>query len=391
MVEQKPEVKIDPEGYSDRGAGVLGQTNRKLGRLGNFLRKHPTAQKIAAVGAFVGLGGIAVAEVAGCGPGKTENTTNPPGISSTQVPSSTSQTNKETTTSGKNTSKTEKQSSTTEIPESKLVSISEVSRENLPEELSKILEIRLGDKVNDIDKIQNIKAKSNELDQEISFFLISVKENSYIATNIKDWGYRVKDYIVSKNIFSGSKETHILYRDYDETAPFFDFKLGGDFKAKSGEDGVAYLARIGTLLNSSDIATIISKNVTGLTIKDTSGNKKIEYGINNKPEIDAIISSVNVGEDYKSNVGKSISDRERPYKSNGEIRIDYLDGLTSTQRTIEDVKKGAILKGEQITEPINVPQELQSEFKKNNPEDKIIYVGPANNQDDPEKMRDVLT
>jgi len=157
MVEQKPEVKIDPEGYSDRGAGVLGQTNRKLGRLGNFLRKHPTAQKIAAVGAFVGLGGIAVAEVAGCGPGKTENTTNPPGISSTQVPSSTSQTNKETTTSGKNTSKTEKQSSTTEIPESKLVSISEVSRENLPEELSKILEIRLGDKVNDIDKIQNIK------------------------------------------------------------------------------------------------------------------------------------------------------------------------------------------------------------------------------------------
>ena len=105
MVEQKPEIKIDPEGYSDRGAGVLGQTNRKLGRLGSFLRKHPTAQKIAAVGAFVGLGGIAVAEVAGCGPGKTENTTNPPGATSTQVPGteSSSTTIPYATTEGNNT------------------------------------------------------------------------------------------------------------------------------------------------------------------------------------------------------------------------------------------------------------------------------------------------
>ena len=120
MVEQKPEIKIDPEGYSDRGAGVLGQTNRQLGRLGSFLRKHPVAQKIAAIGAFVGLGGIATAEVAGCGPGKTENTTNPSGITSTQVlgTESSSTTIPYATTEGNNstTNTTHKTTTITEAP-----------------------------------------------------------------------------------------------------------------------------------------------------------------------------------------------------------------------------------------------------------------------------------
>jgi len=119
MVEQKPEIKIDPEGYSDRGAGVLGQTNRKLGRLGSFLRKHPTAQKIAAIGAFVGLGGIATAEVAGCGSGEAENTTNPSGITSTQVPETelSSTTIPYATTEGNNTTtNTTRKTTTTEVP-----------------------------------------------------------------------------------------------------------------------------------------------------------------------------------------------------------------------------------------------------------------------------------
>ena len=382
MAEQRPEQptpKIDTEGYVDRGAGAFEKTNRPLGRFGSFLRRHPFAQQVAAVGAFVGLGGIAASEVAGCGPatetGKPIITT--PNV--TMVPTTTE------------TGTTAEKPTTTELSESKLIKASEVAVTDIPKELNKILDIRLGSEINDIKKVTRFEAKAADSDKSVSFYFISTSKKNYIANNVKDWGFRVKDYIVGKNIYSGSKETHIVYRNYDGTEPFLDFILGGDFQAKSGEEISSYSSRVNSLLTSPDAAALISKNITKVSINDTANNIKIEYSENNKPEINSISKAIPIGEEFVRDIDKKLSEKEIPYKSNGEIRSDYLDGLVSTEKTIEDVKKGAVPKGVYMEKPTNVPRELQDLFKKANPDDEILYVGSSNSQDNPEKMRDVAT
>jgi len=385
MVEQKPGINVesqrwinDPQGYADRKGSFLGNVKRGISRI-----------VIAPVVIAIGISGAAV----GCDSGKTENTTNPPGATSTQVPgtesgSSTSQANKGTTTSGKNTSTTESQSATTEIPDSKLVSISEVSKDNLPEELSKILNIRFKNGANDIEKILGFEASLASSDQKVSFYLISTKDNTFIANNVKDWGYKIKDYTVNKNVSSGNNPaTHIVYRDYDGSEPFFDFSLSGEFAVKAGESGGDYSSRINSLLKTDNAAALISKSISGVVIKDTNNKLEIKYGENDIAEIGKIAALIPVGGDFVSHIGKTITNRETDYKPNGEIRPDYLEGLISSERTAADVK-GILDEGIKQEDPSSVPSELQKIFQEKNPDDKIIRVGPNN---DGEKMNDVFT
>jgi len=97
MVEQKPEIQTenkgetnDPQGYAERKGNFLGKVKRGISR-----------RVIVPVSLAIGLSGAAV----GCGPGEAENTTNPSGITSTQVPGteSSSTTIPYATTEGNNT------------------------------------------------------------------------------------------------------------------------------------------------------------------------------------------------------------------------------------------------------------------------------------------------
>ena len=376
MAEQRPEQptpKIDTEGYVDRGAGAFEKTNRPLGRFGSFLRRHPFAQQVAAVGAFVGLGGIAASEVAGCGPA-TE--TGKPIITTPNVTMVPTTTETGATTEGSQTTATKEK-----VLFSDLVQETEIVKSELPQELQAEID------KNQIDTIENIKlfeAQDVNLEKKVSFYFIDTKKNHYVAFE-KSGSYYVSDYTINIEFNKEPLGTSLVYTN-NEAKDFIKMFLGKDFEPQDGETQKQYLDRVPPLVDgklySEDSVKYYLESSKRVELLNPYLSEQVYYTDEQQEAIDKIFKLLQPEKMFidskNSGIGENLTENST---------LSFLEGLTGQMSMEEIVKKSKLTMATTISSPENVSNETQKIFEKLNPGERILYEGTKN---DPTKMNAVL-
>lgn len=370
MVEQRPNQQpktqvenIDPQKYSQREGGLLGNVRKKISR-----------RVFAPVAVTLGLGGF----LGGCGdenkPSETSKQTNITQPITTEDPTTSILPSLTNTTRGE-------QTSTTEVNKSDLLTIQELSFFDLPSELSnKILE-----RVSDVDKIIFLEAQqAKDSDKKVSMYFVNSGNKDYVVFSTKE-GYTMDRYSAEMEIRGDNQETVLKYFN-QKHKPFLEFKFGEEFAKKEGDTKISYLQRIDPFYfpaeKDVEKARELIKKTEKLTISDPNSirGNSVSYTSEQQEEIDKIIEILDPGDAFT----KSIENPVDMNKANFEQILPAFEDLIiedSSFKTFEDFRKNSVsLTAESIPKEFTdqVPQEIQDAFQKINPEYKILYVGDGN-------------
>jgi len=351
MVEQKPEL-------------VKGEAPAsEVQQLGNPLADTQISRRKFLKGA-VGIGVTAMLGgfLGGCGD------ENKPSETSGQTAITQPTTSENPTASGtisSTTGSTEgKQTTTTreKILYSDLVDLKALSPYDIPEALKKAAEEKTDETIRNP---KLFEVSDVNLEQKISFYLFSVNNESFVGFQ-KNGQYVVEKYKMKSYVDTERSQSHIVYAS--DNGYFLDF----------------YLNKI--IPENSDIKPDdIFKEVIKIVIVDLHQDKIISFASKEKGAIDKIIQVLSPAARYKEQLEKentTTTIESSPEDKSTELKKKMGTLLLNEGVDLEYIKKHSEFdKFSRIPSSLekNVPAETQEQFKKNNPNYKVLWVGKNRN------------
>jgi len=337
----------DPQGFADRKGGLFTSAKKTISR-----------RVLTPAAIILGLSGLA-----GCGNEKpTTSESSGPTTAITQTTTSENLTTSGSIPDTDTTGTTLGETTTTreKILYSDLVDLKNIAPYNTPEELKKAVE----EKTNGT--IRNPKlfeASDIDLKQKISFYLFNVNNDSFVSFQ-KNGQYVVEKYKMKTYSDTERSQSHVVFAS--DTGYFLDFYLNKIIPENSN-------------INPDDIF----KEVSEVVVSDLHQNKKINFTSNEKGAIDKIIRVLSPAARYKEqlvseNTTTTIEMSADEKRSELEKRMGSI--LLTENVSMEDIiGHSKFDKFSRIPSALeNVPPEIQEQFKKNNPNHKVLWVGNGN-------------